>query len=445
MSTYNADQILQERLKWIKDNPSICIWPYNKFDIRIPSHNDNNSKLQVSCCCNLSTPAYIDNLEQDPFLDLKEKLSKGYLPPECNKCKNEEETGGISERAKTLLNFEIDVLEKFKNTKRTDWFELTIFVSNVCNLSCRSCEPFSSSTYAKITLNSEYEHLSVDITSVDKYWNLITQTIRQKAEEFDVLYVHFMGGEPLLHKGNIKIVNWLVENDLHKKIQIRITTSLNVPINKQLAEKLNLFSSVEFILSIDGAHENYHYIRWPAKFDKVVQNLNQLVEHTKIAKYPYKFYLCPVISLNNVLYLEEYLDFWYNWKKTHDINLLFMQTNLLPRTSHLDLQALPRVYRHHLVTYLKKLLQHKIIIEYEDFMFQLINFINSALNELESYSDDINLWHNFLVHTAEFDIRTNTNFSHYNKRLYDVLFDEDKILFSQKIKEVNKYKKFTIF
>lgn len=443
MSTEFTELILQERLQWTKDNPSICIWPYSKFDIRIPSQN-NNTKLQVSCCCNLEEPAFIDNLEQDPFLTLKEKLSRGYLPIECIKCKNEEDTGGISERVRTLLNYDINKLEEFKKTKKNNWFELTIFISNVCNLSCRSCEPFSSSTYGKITLNDEYDHLSIDITSVEKSWNIITQTIKQKTEEFNVVYIHFMGGEPLLHKGNIKIINWLVDNNLQEKIQIRITTSFNVPMNKQLANKLNLFSSVEFILSIDGAHENYHYIRWPAKFNKVIKNLDELIKNAKTLS-NYTFYLSPVISLNNILYLEDYLDFWYDWQKKYSINLLFLQTNLLPRTSHLDLQALPRVYRFELQNLLQKLLNHNIIIEYQGYMLQLINFINSALHELENYNDDINLWHTFLEHTAEFDIRTNTDFSHYNKRLYDILSESDRKLFRQKIEQVDKQKKFLIY
>lgn len=433
----------RQKLQWAKDNPSFCVYPYSKLDIRIS--NIDPSKIRVNCCCNLDAIIDVDNITADPFTELKEKLSSGTLPYECNRCKTEEETGGISERVRPILNQDLDTLEKLKASSKYKWYEISILVSNLCNLSCRSCEPFSSSTYAKITLNSEYDSLTKDITSDSRLWEIITETIESKVNEYEIIYIHFMGGETLLHNGNLKIVNWLFDKKLQHKVGIRITTSINVPIKKQLAEKLGYFYSVEFILSIDGANENYHYIRWPAKFEKVIDNLNQLVQYSKDAEKPFNFYLCPVISLNNVLYLDEYFDFWYGWQKTHNINLFFMQTNLLPRTNHLDLQALPRVYRHHIIRLFENLLEHKIIKTYQANMYQAINFINSAINELQNYDDDFVLWKKFLTHTAEFDVRTKTDFKHYNQKLYDILSDEDKKLFSDEIQQVDTSKKYNIF
>lgn len=439
MHTHNS--LLKQKIQWAKDNSSICFLPYSKIDIRLP-FIQNQNKVRLSCCCNLQPPIIVDQFKKDPFVEIKKNMSRGYLPNECNICINEESTGGISERVRDIVSKSLDELESFKTNKEIKSFEISIFVSNICNLACRSCETNSSSTFSKITLNNESNFLSVDITSIEFYWNLITDIIRDKVQENNIVYIHFMGGEPLLQKGNYKIIEWIIENNLQDKIIIRLTTSINVPVKKDLSIKLNQFKLVEFILSIDGVYENYHYIRWPANFNKTIQNLNDIVNFSKESKNSFRFFLSPVISLNNVFYLNDFLDFWHEWQNKTQVNLWLIITNLLPRTEHLDFQALPLIYRPFLTTFLEEILNHEIFTRYNEETLQLENFINSAIYEIKNYKEDLNLWNSFLEHTAEFDVRTNTDFKYYNKKLYDILLDADKILFESKVKKVDKFKKF---
>jgi hypothetical protein len=74
-------------------------------------------------------------------------------------------------------------------------------------------------------------------------------------------------------------------------------------------------------------------------------------------------------------------------------------------------------------------------------MQHLHNFLTSAVYELDSWQEDYKLWNQFLMHTAEFDIRTGTTFEKYNKNFYDMLSADDKDLFAQKLKAVNKAQK----
>ena len=434
---------INKKLQWAKDNPSLCFFPHNTIDLRIPSDSKDQDKLRISCCCNLEYPLTNQNLSVDPFNNLKKSMDSGKLPSDCFKCIHEEKTGGVSERIRDILAKDIDELENFKNTRSIKTFELRILVSNICNLACRSCEPYSSSTFAKITNADHLDHLNVDVTDIEKFWEVITNTIIAKVDSSQHFYMHFMGGEPLLHKGNRKIINWLLDNNLNDKTFIRITTSINIPIDAKLLESFDQFKGVDFLFSFDSVNENYHYVRWPAKFEKTLNNLNEIVDYKTRSKSQtsFNYILSPVFSLNNIFYIKDYLDFWYTWLKEKNVNLFFLNTNLLFRTRHLDIQALPVKYRAKLKILLQEMSKHPILNDYSENMQHLHNFLTSAVYELDSWQEDYKLWNQFLMHTAEFDIRTRTTFEKYNRNFYDMLTSDDKDLFSQKLKAVNKAQK----
>lgn len=436
---------ISKKLQWAKKNPSLCFFPYTGLDLRLSPIPDG--KLKVSCCCNLENTPIVNKITTDPFLDLKNNLGGSHLPENCIRCIQEEQLGGVSERMRDILSKDFDELVHFEKTRKVKEFELRILFSNVCNLSCRSCEPYSSSTYAKITANNEVDYLELDITDIDLYWDLIIETILSKVDQCDHFSIHFMGGEPLLHNGNKKLVDWLIENQLNHKINLRITTSINVPFKKDFLAKIDTFRGVDILLSIDGVNENYHYIRWPAKFEKTVANLNEIVQYKKSSKSNtyFSYILSPVFSLNNIMYIIEYLDFWYSWIKENQTKLYFLNTNLLYRTRHLDIQALPKRYRYAVSLVIESAINHDIINDYPDDMIHFYNFLKSAQQELITWEENDLLWNNFLTHTAEFDVRTNVSFDIYNKLLYNLLNGHDKQLFSNKLAQVNNTQKIKIY
>lgn len=439
--------IVQQKLNWAKENPSLCFFPYNTLDVRIPDNSSQKDKIRASCCCNLEFPLKVQNVISDPFEHLQKQMGQGLLPADCVKCSIEEKTGGVSERIRDILARDLDELEAFAKLRTVKTFELRVLISNICNLACRSCEPYSSSTYAKITNNNDSLHLNIDVTEIDHYWVLITNTVKEKLDSVEHFYLHFMGGEPLLHKGNKKLIDWLIENQYNSRVIIRITTSINVPIDEKLLINFDKFKGVDYIFSLDGVYENYHYVRWPGKFDKTLNNLNQIVDYKSKSNSPthFNYILSPVFSLNNIFYLDDYLDFWYSWQKSKNVSMFFLNTNLLYRTRHLDIQALPIVYRVDVEKILDKALEHPILGEYSDKMQHLYNFLRSAKEELNKWEQNLDLWDQFLTHTAEFDIRTNTNFDYYNSRLYNILLEEHKNLYKQKLNNVNKNQKIQLF
>ncbi len=439
------DAAVSQKIQWAKNNPSLCFFPYDTIDLRLP--NVRSNQIRVSCCCNLELPLRLDRIDSDPFVDLKNKMNHGHLPKDCARCIHEENTGGVSERVRDILGRDMQELANFANTRKTNSFELRVLISNVCNLACRSCDPYSSSTFAKISNLDHLKHLQLDVTEIELFWKLITKSIRENIAKSDNFYVHFMGGEPLLHKGSVKILDWLITNHLHTLTKVRITTSINVAIDNNLLIKLDQFRAIEFILSIDSVHENYHYVRWPGKFSKTVNNLNELVDYKLQSPSDTKFnyILSPVFSLNNIFYINDYLDFWYSWSKSKQHMPFFLNTNLQYRSRHLDVQALPLQYRPYLKNLLEQALVHPILSDYHDNMQHLFNFLTRTLQELDQWPEDAVLWNTFLLHTAEFDTRTNTKFNLLNDRLYHILTEQDRKLFEQKLLAVNKQRKIDFY
>ena len=152
--------------------------------------------------------------------------------------------------------------------------------SNRCNLACRSCNSFDSSYWSeKMRVPSE-PGLDVDISDNDMYWQQMTAMIVDKHSQTDNFILHPIGGETMLQAGFIKLLDWMIDQGLATTTSIRITTSLVINL-EELRDKLLQFRNIFFLASIDSINENYHYVRWPAKFSKVQSSLDEFLHVRK--------------------------------------------------------------------------------------------------------------------------------------------------------------------
>jgi len=109
--------------------------------------------------------------------------------------------------------------------------------------------------------------------------------------------IYMAGGEPLLIKENIKIIDLILEEQ--PDLLLRINTNLSI-LNKKLYDKVKQLKNVHWIVSAESTNERFNYIRWPGKYEVLVHNLK------KIQELPHK------VSINmtwNVLCSYNILDF----------------------------------------------------------------------------------------------------------------------------------------
>lgn len=396
-----------------KHNPALCPAPFVTLAIR----DDSWAQLETSCCCNLQTN--IISIDQ-----LKSNIQQGQQSECCNMCYLNDEQGIVSERVKLLTSMPDQNFEKFVQNFEVSEKEIFVKYSNHCMLSCRSCNESSSSMWGQVTgtLNGIFE----DFSNNPEKWQFVTDQLRDAHKSTTNPILHLIGGEPLIQDGSFKTLEWLIEQNLAKDFTVRLTTSLAINLTDKLLGLLQHFKSVWMVLSIDSVGENYHYVRWPAKFSKVSTNLEQ-----EIPKLKNTFCVVqPVFSLNNIFYLDQYLTYFE--KVLADIpSIVTIQPIHLNDPPYLSLSAIDSRYKPILIKYLESCLTHSIFNNGNDF---LKSFLQGEINGIEPN----NQFDTFLKFTANFDQRTSTQFEKHNSRLWEILSEQHQQTYNKYRNGFNK-------
>lgn len=374
--------------------------------------------MEYSCCCNFKIKDYQEfDRESSLFQALKEKMISGQSHKSCHECYRLEQQGLFSERLRYWLAYDSEKFTNLTKNWHNDCFEIKIKFSNLCPLSCRSCSADESSTYSKITgISTSFKHIEIDISEHRDHWQTIQKIITDAHKTYRRPILHLIGGEALIQPGSIKLLQWMEENSLSDKFNFNLTTSLAVNLKDKFLGLIEHFQHVCFSLSIDSVGNNYHYVRWPAKFDKVLLNLEKLIKTR--SKLDSSYIFTPVFSLNNVFYIEEYLNFFQNWCK--EKNFYIPINNLhLHSPDHLQIEILPEKYRQDLISIFEKCIEHPWSKHSQQDGFKF--FLISSLEHLRQSSGDEALFQKFLKFTAEFDVRTQTSFKEFNSKLYNLL------------------------
>lgn len=136
--------------------------------------------------------------------------------------------------------------------------------SNVCNHSCVYCSPEYSSKWA-----TELKIQSQDPSKerVDELRKLVFDNAHQ------LKHVYMAGGEPLLMKENLELLEILQEKN--PQVNLRINTNLS-KTGTRVFEKICEFSNVHWIVSIDEMGAEFEYVRFGGKWTDFLDNLHQI-------------------------------------------------------------------------------------------------------------------------------------------------------------------------
>jgi len=411
--------MIENKIQWIKDRPHLCVSPYNNYDYRI-----QQEKLKITVCCNLDTTYTELELDNEFINSLQTDIENKKLPAACHLCGTIEKNGAQSERIKYLIDFSPEQLIKFEQDKKPTDLQVGMKFSNRCNLACRSCNSFDSSYWSeKMRVPSE-PRLDVDISDNDMYWQQMTAMILDKHSQTDNFILHPIGGETMLQAGFIKLLDWMIDQGLAATTSIRITTSLVVNL-EELRDKLLQFRNIFFLASIDSINENYHYVRWPAKFSKVQSSLDEFLYVRKNYPGKYDLLITPVFSLNNIFYIVEWLDYWYNWCNENNIEI-WLQTTHINRPMALMVESLPLEYRPQLISILQTAVAHPFFTKYVTTKVQHEYFKSMLLLLQSTQVSPRSIFDDYLKFSADYDKRTGTNSFVLNSKLYGLLSHNDQ-------------------
>lgn len=191
----------------------------------------------------------------------RHNLCHGSIPkPNCHKCSEVEK--------QDLQSIRMALLKKPWASDQKKIRLLDIFFSNVCNLGCLMCSPDSSSYLSNERFQAGL--LSHPI-KVKNNIDLALDTIDQLP---DLESVSFIGGEFFMMKDNSRIIEKIIQRGL------ACTIHTNAMImNAQLLDMLERIDDLEIRMSIDGVHDVFEFIRYPAVW-KEFENNAELLANT---------------------------------------------------------------------------------------------------------------------------------------------------------------------
>ena len=250
------------------------------------------------------------------FERIRNNLSDSIKDDNCQKCWDLEQQGIESLRQQELRTEEFDA-DVFVNP-RLEYLFLSL--SNQCNLKCRTCSPGDSSFWIK-----EFEHRTGIKKTVylEPDDSVFFSSFKQDTLPF-LKEIAFTGGEPLMMKSVHRILETLDPS-------VSLTFYTNGTFYNQ--DILKKFNDVNIAVSIDGIRERFEYMRHPAKWSVLVDNLNSMGDNLKV--------ITCTVSAYNVWYIDEVADFANSLSVDFMAHILFDPSSLsvlsLPYTIRLDI------------------------------------------------------------------------------------------------------------
>lgn len=329
----------------------------------------------------------------DYMQNIRQQFRHGVKPSTCKNCWAEEDSGRTSKRQFTKIRLkELFPLVDWTNDVPDQLWFLDLKLGNICNLKCRICGSWSSSKWAEEEMN----YLSANL---DKKKHIAYTWLKQgqwprKSPKFwnnlktilpNVKYIEFTGGEPWLIEEHIQILQYAVDNNLSKDIEIHYNTN-GTQWSAQLSNLWKDFKRVDIAFSIDNIKQRFEYERYGANWNDVLINL-ETVGLLKQYYHNITTQLCFTVNIQNVYYLDELL----RWADTQAFDTVYF--NMLHNPNHMSIQYMTDAAKTLVVEKLQSVQWSNNFYSRE--IINLINFIKNGpgsdgkifLNKMQTTDD----------------------------------------------------------
>ena len=317
-------------------HPKFCVLPWISLEtspigtVRPCCLAENELRDNAGDKFNLATAEFTTIQNSRDMQSLREQFLAGEQPETCRKCWREERSGRTSKRMHTLDRLKHMLPEQDWTQDAKPLMFLDLKLGNICNLKCRICGSWSSSTFA----TEELANLALDQNRKDSFhYTMLKQGAwprenpvfwKELAGVADqIRYIEFTGGEPFMIAEHFDLLRSLVSSGLAPDIEIHYNTNgTQFPVD---AESIwQSFKTVEIAFSIDDVGDRFEYQRTNAQWSEVNENISRFrllrSQHKNI-----QLQVCSTVNVFNVCYLEElshwieqqHFDFVY-WNMMHE-------------------------------------------------------------------------------------------------------------------------------
>ncbi len=355
-------------LPWvsIETSPIGTVRPCCLADNELVDNNGTKFNLNTT---DFSTIQNCNNMQQ-----LRQEFIDGGQPKTCRKCWNEEDAGRTSKRMHTLdrLKHMITDTEWTQDAKPLMFLDLKL--GNICNLKCRICGSWSSSTFAAEELQAlPYEQRKTSFhyqmlqdgawpRTSTHFWTELSNNINE------IRYLEFTGGEPFMIQEHFDLLERLVEARVARNIEIHYNTNGTHWPGEAAAKIWSNFKHVEIAFSIDDIGPRFEYQRSGAKWSEVLLNLEQF-KSLRSRQPNISLQVCSTINVFNVYYIEELA----NWIDTQSFD--FVYWNLMHDAPYFSISTLPRQVKRQLTN---RLITARVALNHKQEFVNIIDFMNNG-------------------------------------------------------------------
>jgi MoaA/NifB/PqqE/SkfB family radical SAM enzyme len=346
---------------------------------------------------NLATANFLDIQNSRHMQTLRQQFLDGQQPQTCRKCFREERSGRTSKRMHTLNRLK-HILEDHIDwtTDAKPLLFLDLKLGNICNLKCRICGSWSSSTSATEELqwiragedkkeNPHYQMLKQGAWPREnpQFWSEIDQVIDQ------IRYIEFTGGEPFMIREHFAMLQGIVDKGIAHQVEIHYNTN-GTQWPEGAEEIWQHFKCVEIAFSIDDVGARFEYQRSNAVWTEVVENIEKFKQlrqrHNNI-----RLQACITVNVFNVYYLEQVA----NWAEQQGFDFIYW--NMMHEAYYFSISTLPEPAKQGITARLESAQVSPTVREEFD---RIVEFMNNGA------SLDGKL---LKIRTADFDYKRNQN------------------------------------
>lgn len=227
-----------------------------------------------------------------PYMrDIRVKLMRGEMIPQCDVCNNNLLMEGESYRGWfTGTLFKHKIQEAFDKTDETGYTTMEPIsfdyrFSNLCNFKCRMCGEQLSSTWETekkvhnmwTPKNQPFMVPEIKSAMQDFQQTVVEPEFRDAVSRGIVEEMYWVGGEPLMYDVHWWTLEEMLRNGSNKNCYMRYNSNLSrVQFgDKNLYDYLPKYKDWMMCASIDGTGEIVEYIRTGIKWDKWLDNFKQ--------------------------------------------------------------------------------------------------------------------------------------------------------------------------
>jgi len=253
-----------------------------------------SGELAASPCCYIPQFSFTDP-------DYDKKFSQLHTATECDRClyyvNGDVKNPNYPPNTAARLIPDVD-------HNHPIYVELSI--DNKCNAACLSCSDSFSTLW-------EEHNKKFNIKSAADYPDpQDDQTVANDLfDRFDFSYLtglNFLGGEPLISKANLLVMERLIDLGIAQNVRLIFTTNGSTRLTDRQSEILACFKDVTFSYSIDGIADRFHYLRYPLKWEKAESVIDDVKNNEKIKS---SFVINMTVNPLNAFYVDEVED-WAN-------------------------------------------------------------------------------------------------------------------------------------